>query len=147
MAYVELFERLIARPVAVEAAQAEAPAQQLGTVVEAKNSAVFERLDNYMREGKAWRDPDLQMARVVRDIYTNRTTLTNALQEQGYEGYTDYVNSLRVADFMEIMQGNPSENFQDAFFDAGFRSRNTANRNFRLATGMTATEYFRERHK
>ncbi len=72
--------------------------------------------------------------------------MAQALHEQGYESYTDYVNRLRVADFLEIMQDDASGGFQDAFFDVGFRSRNTANRNFKLATGMTATEYFREKH-
>ncbi len=142
--YMELFERLISKPPVAEAVAEAPPVRQESPVLKMKNSVVFERLDKYMREGKVWRDPDLAMTRVVREIYTNRTTLAQAIQEQGYEGYSAYVNSLRIADFLEIMQGDMAENFQNAFFDAGFRSRTTAHRNFRQVTGMSPTEYFRK---
>ncbi len=147
IAYIELFERLIGKPVDTGMAK-EKPitAPVARQVLETKNSAVFLRLEKYMHDTKAWRDPDLKMTHVVHEIYTNRTTMAQAIQEQGYDNYTTYVNSLRVTDFMDIMKGDMAENLQNAFFDAGFRSRSTAHRNFRLMTGYSPTEYFNKLH-
>jgi len=49
---------------------------------------------------------------------------------------------LRIEDFIRRIQTKESANYQDAFYDAGFRSRATAFRNFKQYTGKTPSEYF-----
>ncbi len=153
IAYMELYERIISTSPDAESGEVgEQPSEQpeppgtfaLRPIVAGRSSAVFERVDAFMRSDKAWRNPDLTMSRVVRGAYTNRTTMTQAIQEQGYDGYADYINCLRIADFISIMRGDLTENFQNAFFAAGFRSRTSAHRNFKQVTGMNATEYFQK---
>ena len=109
-----------------------------------KSITLFGELDEYMRSNYAWRDPDITMLRMVRLMKTNRTTLAQVIQEQGYENYTTYVNKLRIEDFIQIINSGTGIPFHETFFDVGFRSRTTALRNFRKITGTIPSDYFSE---
>lgn len=108
-----------------------------------KNSALFERLDHYIQQGMLWHDPDLSMDALVKQLYTNRTTLSIAIKEHGYDNYSDYINQLRVNEFISLISSGKDKSFLDCFFDVGFRSKSSAFRNFRKVTGMTPSEYFK----
>ncbi|SHE59863.1 hypothetical protein SAMN05444405_102166 [Bacteroides luti] len=110
--------------------------------LENNNSELFCRLDEYMKKNAAWRDPELTLNNLSSIMNTNRTSLSLAIQKSEYGNYTTYINKLRFDDFVYCVTSNCSGNFQQAFYDAGFRSRATALRNFRQITGMTPTEYF-----
>lgn len=68
------------------------------------------------------------------------------MRENGYENYTNYINHLRIDDFLQQIETGESENFQEAFYFAGFRSRGTALRNFRQFTGMIPSDYFQKKN-
>lgn len=106
------------------------------------DSSLFIRLDEYMKKNAAWRDPELTLNKLSSILNTNRTSLSLAIQKSEFGNYTAYINKLRFDDFVYCVTSNYSSNFQQAFYDAGFRSRATALRNFRQITGMTPTEYF-----
>lgn len=97
-----------------------------------------------MNNTQAWQNPDLSVDKLISVLYTNRTSLLKVIQLHGYSGYTSYVNGKRVAEFIQIINRQKSFNYQQAFFDAGFRSKTTAQRNFKVITGMTPSEYFQK---
>ena len=154
--YMELFDRLLAKtpdngtpdePILQEALlrHEESPAAPVEAPIAAtRNAALAERLDAYMTSNSAWRDPDLSLTRLASELYTNRTTLSQTIQECGYENYTHYINQLRIRDFLQQVGSGSSSNYQDAFFFVGFRSRNTALRNFKQFTGTTPSDYFQK---
>jgi AraC-like DNA-binding protein len=154
--YMELFDRLIGK--SVEKRVAEEKQTQLEVAVEEdeeallekcaieqRNAILIERLDAYMRKSRAWRNPDLSLNTLASELFTNRTTLSQAMRENGYENYTHYVGRLRIDDFLQQIESGQSDNFQEAFFFVGFRSRVTALRNFRQFVGMTPSEYFQRK--
>jgi len=146
--YMELFVRLIGKPVLAETTTQKAEEPLLPCdepASKSKNPVLIDKLNAYMVKTCAWRDPDLSLNTLAQALCTNRTTLTQVMQENGYESYTTYVNNLRIGDFLDQVESKQSVNFQEAFFDAGFRSRATALRNFRQITGTTPSEYF-QRH-
>lgn len=132
--YLELFDRLIGTPVEETVVKKQ--------VAEPKNNVLIDRLDVLMKKSSAWRDPDLSLNTLASELCTNRTTLAQVLRESGYENYTNYINRLRVEDFLKQIESGEIDNYQDAFFFVGFRSRSTALRNFRQFTGKTPSEYF-----
>ena len=154
--YMELFDRLLAKtpdngtpdePILQEALlrHEESPAAPVEAPIAAtRNAALAERLDAYLTNNSAWRDPDLSLTRLASELYTNRTTLSQTIQECGYENYTHYINQLRIRDFLQQVGSGSSSNYQDAFFFVGFRSRNTALRNFKQFTGTTPSDYFQK---
>lgn len=159
--YMELFVRLIGKTLVAETAIEEKDTQMEeiaaeetdsfsfcdDSTVKTKNSILIEKLDAYMEKKCAWRDPDLSLNALAFALCTNRTTLAQCLQENGYENYTAYINKLRIDDFMQQIELGQSDNFQEAFFDAGFRSRTTALRNFHQVTGITPSEYFQHNNE
>ncbi len=109
---------------------------------DSSDNILFSSLTEYMRQNQKWKDPDLALNTLAMALCTNRTKLSNTIQENGFDGFSSYLNTLRILDFIYIMHNNPEMNYQDAFFDCGFRSRSTALRNFKLITNTTPSEYF-----
>lgn len=149
--YMELFVRLIGKPVEIiytteqtmnDTLQNNCPPLPNTLHEKSRNTLLIEKLDAYMKETSAWRNPDLSLNTLASALCTNRTTLAQAIQKCGYENYSIYINKLRINDFLHEIAATPTTNFQEAFFDVGFRSRATALRNFRQITGMTPSEYF-----
>lgn len=107
------------------------------------HNEIFEKLENYMKTNKAWRDHDINMSYLVRYLNTNRTTFARIIQENGHENYSAYINKYRIEDFIEIVNKGEYENYQDVFLDVGFKSRATALRNFKHFVGSPPSEYFK----
>lgn len=141
--YNELFVRIIAKPESEISSTFVLQPHSEEINKETKNIELFNKLDAYMHEDQRWRDPDLSMSTLVSDLHTNRTTLSLSIQEQGYENYADYINQLRINEFITLMTSGKSKNFMESFFDVGFRSKSAAFRNFRKVTNKTPTEYFK----
>lgn len=158
--YLELFDRLIASKSSVtthlvddisdqplaKAAVVDAPLTNEKSGTEQRNAVLIERLDTYMKKNNAWRDPDLSLNMLASELHTNRTTLAQALRDNGYENYTNYIKKLRIDDFLKQIDSGQSVSFQETFFFVGFRSRSTALRNFQQLTGMSPSEYFQNKN-
>lgn len=153
IAYMELFVRLIGtfRPEKKERDEAKElmePEKEVRdselVTTQKKSTQLSDRLNRHMDSTHAHRNPDLSMVSLSAALHTNRTSLALAIHELGFDSFNSYINALRIHDFIEQINSGKSENLQDAFYTAGFRSRATAIRNFRQATGMTPSSYFRE---
>jgi len=152
--YMELFDRLIVKklPAAVAEEKEETTDETDDSSLcpekcgnDKKNSVLIQRLDNYMKIHKAWRNPDLSLNTLASELFTNRTSLAQAMRESDYENYSNYINRLRIEDFLQQIESGQMLNFQETFFYVGFRSRSTALRNFRQFTGSTPSEYFQKK--
>lgn len=108
-------------------------------------STLCNRLNLYMTQKCVYRDPDLSIHTLSTMLNTNRTTLAHAIQGLGYDSFSSYINMLRINDFIFQIQKEKTSYFQEAFYDAGFRSRATAIRNFKQVTGKTPSEYFQNK--
>lgn len=109
-----------------------------------KDDTLFDRLEHYMNSTQAWRNPDLSVSELTKELYTNRTTLREAILQNGFTSYTHYVNGKRIEEFIKTIWKQGGYNYQQAFFDVGFRHKTTALRNFREVTGMTPSVYFQK---
>lgn len=145
IAYMELFERLIARTSTTEMKRpltgANAPTSASNGSA-ARKTPLSERILVHMHTTSDYRDPDISLNKMAAVLFTNRTTLANALHELGYSSFNSYINTLRVEEFIRRIREDATANYQDVFYDVGFRSRATALRNFKLHTGFTPSEYF-----
>lgn len=97
-----------------------------------------------MNEQELWRNPDLTLQDLAKSLNTNRTTLSAMIQQQGYTGYSDFINRRRIEAFTEAVDSRKSINIQQLFYEVGFRSKSTALRNFRLYFGCTPGEYIQK---
>lgn len=104
---------------------------------------LFERLEHCMQYEEPWRNPELTLADVVSMLYTNRTSLTQAIREAGYGGFKDYVGFYRIREFKRLVGQGKVESLEQGFRMVGFRSKTTAFRHFSRFEQMTPMEYLR----
>lgn len=144
IAYMELFERLIKLPKAnaAEYTCEDCNESEYIEEIEEKLNPLCERVVSYMKHTSDYRNPDITLNSMATSLFTNRTTLSKALRELGYINFNAYINSLRIEDFINRVNNERIYNYQDIFYNVGFRSRSTAVRNFKLYTGKTPSEYF-----
>lgn len=105
---------------------------------------LWARVTRIMDAEEAWRDPDLSLVSLARMCATNVTYLNRVIQEKSGSGFKDLINQKRIACVVKRLREHPDTDIQTAFFDAGYRSRTTAWRNFKDIMGVTPTE-FRQR--
>lgn len=144
IAYMELFERLIKQPKPNTVATTDEDSNEPEYIeeTEEKQNPLCERVVIHMRHTSDYRNPDISLNSMATSLLTNRTTLSKALRELGYTNFNAYINSLRIEDFINRVKNERIYNYQDVFYNVGFRSRSTAVRNFKLYTGKTPSEYF-----
>jgi AraC-like DNA-binding protein len=102
---------------------------------------LWSRVCQLMDKQEAWRDPDLSLSELARLSGTNITYLNRIIKQETGMGFKDYINTKRVKSVATQLKKNPDLDIQEAFFNAGFRSRTTAWRNFKDIVGSTPTEF------
>jgi len=102
---------------------------------------LWSRVKQLMDEDEVWRDPDLTLASLSRLCATNITYLSRVIQQETNNGFKELVNAKRVASVENQLKENPDIDIQTALFNAGYRSRTTAWRNFKDITGVSPAEY------
>lgn len=105
---------------------------------------LWTRVSRLMDEEEVWRDPDLSMESMSHLCATNVTYLNNVIKKNTSGGFKEYVNGKRVACVAAQIRQNPDMDVQTAFFNAGYRSRTTAWRNFKDIIGLSPAEYKNE---
>lgn len=102
---------------------------------------LWARICHIMDQEEAWRDPDLSLSSLSKLCATNVTYLGRIIQQETGKGFKEMVNAKRVESVVNQIKENPDIDVQTAFFNAGFRSRTTAWRNFKDITGMSPADY------
>jgi len=132
----ELRERL--RPATETADGLERPSVSSSTPLE---QDLWARICRLMDQEEVWKDPDLTLYDMSRLCATNSTYLNRVIQIETGHGFKELINAKRVAGVVAQIEQNPDIDVQSAFFNAGFRSRTTAWRNFKDITGKSPAEY------
>lgn len=88
-----------------------------------------------------WMNPDMTVTELAKVLGTNRTYLLEKIKRLGYSCYSDMINRKRVEYVCEELEKDADINITTLMFEAGFRSRSTANREFKRIVGCTPSEY------
>jgi len=104
------------------------------TLLEKTDESVFDNPE-------IWMNPDMSVAELCRIIGTNHTYLLNRIKSLGYSNYSDMINHKRVEFICKELEKGTDVNIINLMFEAGFRSRSTASREFRRIVGCTSSEY------
>lgn len=105
------------------------------------NLDLWSRICNIMDKEELWRDPDFTLGALAQQCASNPTYITREIQEKTGSGFKDLVNAKRVEYVAAQLMENRDMDIQTAFFNAGYRSRATAWRNFKEKMGVTPTDF------
>lgn len=130
--WYELSERLSPIPM---------PEQIGGGTAPAGKGNLWQQVCTVMDLEEAWRNPNMTVEVLSRQLGTNRIYVARAIKEHAGMTFNDFMNSKRVAFITVALRQNPSQSLLELYFAAGFRSRDTARRNFVKFMGCSPTEY------
>ena len=92
-----------------------------------------------------WRDPELTLTRLARKLGTNTSDLSRAINQGLGLNFNELINRLRVDEVKKSLangdSSNNSESLLDIAFAAGFSSKASFNRSFKLYTGESPSAY------
>jgi AraC-like DNA-binding protein len=95
-----------------------------------------------IRKRELWRNADLSAGVLARELGTNTTYLSKALNEGLGQSFSECINRLRVEALEQVLRSGPAEGDLLALaLAAGFRSKASFNRAFKTYTGQTPSQY------
>ncbi len=99
-----------------------------------------EHLEEVFRDGEIYLKPTLNINDLARELGTNRTYISNHLNQQLQTTFYEYVNRWRVARAKELLKST-SLSLDDIAVKSGFNSQSSFRRYFIVHVGMTPTAY------
>ncbi|MFO1340947.1 MAG: AraC family transcriptional regulator [Burkholderiaceae bacterium] len=97
-----------------------------------------------VRTQRWWRDADLTLAALARRLGTNTSDLSRAFNDGLGQNFNELVNRMRVDAVKAALAaggGEDGRTLLDIALDAGFSSKASFNRSFKLYTGQTPSDY------
>lgn len=137
--YFELVTRLVppaGKGPAQKADETESPAPAVN------KDNLWPRICQVMDEWEEWRNPNTTVETVSHAIGTNRNYVGQAIREHTGLTFNDYMNRKRIDFMADQLRQDPTQDHKTLYFEAGFRSRTAAYRNFVKFMGCSPTDYF-----
>lgn len=99
-----------------------------------------------MHEEKVFTNPELTLAELAEKLHTHPNNLSQVINSFEKKNFYDYINFLRIEEFMQLTQKAQNKNFTllSLAFECGFNSKTSFNRNFKKVTGLAPSEYLKQ---
>lgn len=107
-----------------------------------KSQTLFSQLEKVMRQDKIYSDNMLTKEKLADILGTNRTYLSQVINEQAGIAFTQYLNNFRIDEAIRILSDPKDETPLKAISsDLGFNSMTTFYNLFHKSVGMTPAQY------
>lgn len=107
-----------------------------------KSCNLFKRLESLMTESQIYKDSLLTKEKVADMLETNRTYLSQVINEQTNKNFTQYINEYRIHEAIRLLSDpQNTQPLKALSVDLGFNSMTTFYKLFQQQTGMTPAQY------
>lgn len=107
-----------------------------------KLEEIFRRLESAMSDQFMYRDPSITKEKLAEQIDTNRTYLSQVINEKTNMNFTQYICSYRIKEAIQILSDQEDNTPLKAIAsDLGFNSMSTFYKAFQASVGMTPSLY------
>ncbi|MCQ2182601.1 MAG: helix-turn-helix domain-containing protein [Bacteroidales bacterium] len=96
-----------------------------------------ERLLQRVTDEKLYLDPYLSLVSLAEKLHTNRTYLSASIHSCKGQNFSDYINTLRVAHFIETINSGEYDGIKDAAMKSGYNNLQSFYRHFSEIMQMT----------
>lgn len=110
-------------------------------LTEEKGLELFRRLEEKMGEGHLFRDSALTVEKLAEELGTNRTYLSQVINDFAGESFYNYIYSYRVDDAVKMLTGGGDKPLKSIAYESGFSSLNTFYVKFREKMGMPPSKF------
>jgi len=111
---------------------------------ENQKHTLMEKIDKLMEEKQLYRNPELNIFLISRELFTNTKYISVCINEIKKMNFQSYVNTYRIKEAMLLME-NKNQSIQEIMETCGFNSRSSFNQYFKKMTGLTPSEYRKQR--
>ncbi len=112
------------------------------SLTEEKKSTLFLKLEKLMSEKRVYEDNLITKEKVAEQLESNRTYLSQAINEQTGQTFTQYINNYRINEAVRLLSDPYNQTPLKALsFSLGFNSMTTFYKLFQNAVGMTPSQY------
>jgi len=112
------------------------------SLTETRKKELFHALETLMAGQHIYTDNLLTKDKVAEMLGTNRTYLSQTINEQAGKTFTQYINDYRIQDAIHILSDSKNHiSMKTLSTELGFSSTTTFYKQFQAATGMTPTQY------
>ena len=106
------------------------------------NKDLMERFSSYMENNAGYTDPHITIASVAKELGTNRTYLSKAINAATGKTFLQIINEYRMRHAVEIISDRSSDiPLKQLAADLGYNSMSTFYTSFNNYTGMTPAKY------
>jgi AraC-like DNA-binding protein len=100
-------------------------------------------LSQLMSTQKLFRESELSLADLAQHLNTQPNYLSQVINEREGKNFYDYINTLRIEEFMRVAQAPESKKFTllGLAQECGFKSKSSFNRYFKKVTGKSPSEF------
>lgn len=104
--------------------------------------AVFESIDQHVRQTLAYRRPKYALRDLAGELGLTDANVSWAINQGGGQSFSDYINAFRIAEVKQtISHAARQQTLLDIAFEAGFSSKSSFNAVFKRHTGVTPSQY------
>lgn len=121
----------------------QSPAKAAPALNEEKITQLFEQLSELMEEKRLYADCNLTRERLAETLNTNRTYLSQVINEKAGLGYSQFINNYRIKEAIRILSDKECNDYplKALSTDLGFSSMTTFYKLFQATVGMTPSTY------
>ena len=118
------------------------PKYSVSSLTGKKGVELYEKLEKAMKTGKLYTDSELTLEKLAELMQTNRSYISQVINEYAGVSYKNYINSYRINDAIRILSDPDSDvQIKGLAFDLGFNSRQTFYQAFQNSFGMPPSKY------
>lgn len=101
------------------------------------------KLTNYFTQNNSFTDPRFSIENLVTALNTNKKVMNDTIQQNGFSGFKEFLNYLRVEHFKKLAAKSPSSSVITLMYQCGYTSRTTFYRQFAEFEQMSPKEYIK----
>ena len=136
---ISFLEKTEATSITENASSGQYPSSSL---TEEKKIELYHALEKLMNEEHIYTDNLLTKDKVAKLLGSNRTYLSQIINEQTGKTFTQYINDYRIQDAIRILSDSNNQTpIKSLSTELGFSSTTTFYKQFQTAIGMTPTQY------
>ncbi|MBP3350214.1 MAG: helix-turn-helix transcriptional regulator, partial [Bacteroidaceae bacterium] len=103
---------------------------------------LFEGLENLMKNEKVFRDADLTIEKLAQMLNTNRSYLSQVINESSGLSYSAYINNYRIKEAIELLSDSANnEPIKAIAISIGYNSLSNFFTIFKNKVGMSPSAY------
>lgn len=112
-------------------------------LTEIASQNLYDKLKELMQQEKFYTEPELTLAALAEKLNIHPNYLSQVINEKEGKSFYDYINTLRVEEFIRLIliPENSKFTMMSLAADCGFNSKSSFNKNFKKVTGQSPSEY------